>query len=190
MAERKPKVKQSRSKTSVKVDTLDGKTGKPLKITKAVEKQFIQALFDGATVARACRAIGFTRQAIYLHRERHAQFAQDWEDAQRMGHMERCDVIRSTMWERAVEGYEETEARQYKILDREGKPTGSTRTAVKKIKKVDNGLLLALAKAHLPEEFRDNVRVEKQLDVSDALKDLMEQATQSPQNSLKSLVKA
>jgi len=183
-AKRKMPLKKAGRRTGARVDKVDKNSPIPGKFNAAMKKAFLQALFDGMTVGKACALVGISRPAVYKRRDADQTFADEWDDAQRMGHMERCDVIRSTMWERAVEGYQESEVRQWKGAN------GQTRTATKMTKKVDNQLLVRLAEQHMPEEFRANVRVEKQIDVSEALADLMERATESPQNSIKSLVKA
>jgi len=186
MAERKPRklpLKKSRSKTNARVGKVDRNSPIPGKFNAASQKAFLQALFDGMTVGKACALVGISRPAVYKRRDNDEAFADAWDDAQRMGHQERCDVIRNVMWERAVEGYEETEARQYLA------PNGTKRTAIKRTKKVDNTLLVRLAEAHMPEEFRANVKLDKTVDVGEALADLMERARNSPQNSLGALIK-
>lgn len=176
-------LKRPRSKTTAKVVKVDGKSPIPGKFDAAMKKAFLQALFDGMTVGKACALIGISRPAVYKRRDNDPGFSDEWDEAQRMGHAERCDVVRDTMWTRAVTGYKETEVRQYKS------PDGKTRSATKLITKVDNTLLLALAKSLMPEEFKDRVNVDKTIDVGEALAELMEKAHQSPQNSIGSLVK-
>lgn len=189
MTDRKPRakrrlpLKKGKNGTGTPVEKIDRRNARQGKIDKKAEQIFLQKIYEGCTTGPACQAIGVSRQAIYKHSEKHPEFGVLWAEAIELGRQERADKVVDVMWERAVEGYQETEVRQWKA------PNGRTRTATKVVKKVDNTLLLALAKSLMPEHFRDNVRVEKQLDVSEALADLMDRASQSPNNSIGSLIK-
>jgi len=165
------------------IHSIDRKGAVNGKIDGPTEERFLKKIYEGFTTGVACEAIGVSRQAIYAHNRKHPDtFGKAWVEAKETGRDERADKVRDTMWERAVEGYQETEVRQWKGAK------GETRTATKMVKKVDNTLLLALAKSLMPDEFRDRVSVDKKLDVSEALADLMDKAANAPKNHLTSLV--
>lgn len=170
-------------KPHAKVDKVDGNSPKPGRIDAGAEAVFLQALYDGFTVGKACAQIGISRAGIYKHRKNNPPFGEEWDNAQRLGHKERCDVIRSTIWERAVDGYQETEVRQWKGRD------GETRTTTKVIKRVDNTLLIRLAEQHMPKEFRANVKVDAEVGPTDELAKLIDRIQSSAEAGLASLVK-
>lgn len=183
-AKRKLPLKQKPKKTQkTPVEQLDSRSASWAKIDRAAEDRFLQKIFEGCTTGVACEAIGVSRQAIYAHRDKHKEFSIAWAQAQEQGRDERADKVRNVMWERAVDGYQETEVRQWKSQN------GKTRTATKMIKKVDNVLLLNLAKSLMPGEFRDQLKVDKTVDVGEALAELMERAHEAPTNHIGNMVK-
>lgn len=168
----------------VRVEKVDRRGARQGKIDKRAEQIFLDLIYKGSTTGPACEAIGVSRQAIYKHSDRHEAFGIAWAEAQELGRQERADKVKDVMWARAIEGFEEVELRQFKGAN------GQIRTAIKKVTKVDNVLLLALAKSLMPDEFRDRVSMDKTVDVGDALAELMEKASNSPQNNISALVKS
>lgn len=145
-------------------------------LTAAKRESFIALLYEGRSVSFACEAVGLARSFVYDLKDRDAEFRKDWTDAQLLGHKHRCDKIEDTMFQRAMEGFVEETKRNGKVI--------------KSVTKVDNGLLIELARGHMPEKYRQNHKVQGEVGLSEDLKRVIEAVQASPTSSIDSLLKS
>lgn len=144
-------------------------------LTAAKREAFLALLYEGRTVSHAAATVGLARSFVYDLKDRDETFAAEWQEQQRLGLLHRCDVIEDTMFERAINGYEEKHAKDGKVF--------------KTVTKVDNNLLVKLAEAEMPKKYRNNVKVEGEVGVSDDLKALIDAVQNADSSSIDSLVK-
>lgn len=149
-----------------------------MKLTPERLTAFCAALAETGIVRRACEAIGCSRQQVYLWRREMPDFAADWDEALKIG----ITALEDEAHRRAFEGVDEplTHKGQFTYLredvigedgqpvisevtlepvtrirrDKDGKPMVAT------ISKASDTLAIFLLKAHNPEKYRDNSRVE------------------------------
>ena len=103
---------------------------------------FIETLRRTANVSQAARAADIDRAVAYRARTRSPTFAATWAEAIE----EAVDTLHAIAWQRAADGWLE--------------PVFQGGREVGVIRRFDNNLLTTLLKAHRPEMFRDNYRVE------------------------------
>jgi hypothetical protein len=114
---------------------------------------FLGALGLNGNVSEAAKAAGVARDTVYKAKSRNADFAQDWQTAEKIA----SDVLLREAWRRAVEG-----GRQYKFHPKTGEPLLHPETKEPYFEMVySDGLLTLLLKARLPEQFGDKLRVEQ-----------------------------
>lgn len=123
---------------------------------------FCAALAETANIGRACRAIGMGRTTAYEWRESDPDFAAMWDKAMRVG----VTALEDEAKRRAFEGIDKplTHKGQFTYLrdpetgdvvrDDEGAPRVAT------VKEYSDTLAIVLLKAHDPERYRDNSKVE------------------------------
>jgi hypothetical protein len=113
---------------------------------------FLGALGLNGNVSDAARAAGIDRGTAYKAKARNADFAQDWQTAEKIA----SDVLLREAWRRAVEG-----GRTYKFT-KDGDPIMHPETGEPYYEMVySDALLTLLLKARLPEQFGDKLRVEQ-----------------------------
>lgn len=116
---------------------------------------FLGALALNGNVTDAAKAAGVARDTVYKAKARSADFAQDWQTAERIA----SDVLLREAWRRAVEG-----GRQYKFHPKTGAPLLHPDTGEPYYEMVySDALLTLLLKARLPEHFGDKLRVDTTL---------------------------
>lgn len=103
---------------------------------------FCAALAETGIVSRACAAVDITRRTAYNWREDYPDFAQAWDRALQIG----ISALEDEAHRRAFEGVPEPVFHQ-------GVECGSVR-------KYSDTLAIFLLKAHRPEKYRENSRME------------------------------
>lgn len=149
-----------------------------MKLTPEKLTAFCAALAETGIVRRAVAAIGMTRQQVYQWRRDMPDFAADWDEALKIG----ITALEDEAHRRAFEGVDEPlvhqgqftylrederdedgnlvldeatqQPRQRVRRDKDGQPMVAT------IKKSSDVLTIFLLKAHNPEKYRDNSKVE------------------------------
>ena len=113
-----------------------------MKLTPEKLTAFCAALSETCNVGKACAAVGIARQTAYEWRSEIPEFAAAWARAMRTG----LTVLEDEMHRRAIEGTPEPVFHQ-------GAQCGT-------VQKYSDTLAIFLAKAHDPEKYRENSRVE------------------------------
>lgn len=109
-------------------------------LTTAEKKRFLKSLREtGGNVRRACQLIGLTRGAVYDHRKRDPDFAEEFEDTIEAA----IDDMEQEARRRAMEGVE--------------KPVYQNGTLVGHIQQYSDTLMIFLLKAYRPDKFRDRM---------------------------------
>ena len=109
------------------------------KVTPERLAAFCGALANAGIVARACEAVGITRQTAYRWREEDPEFRDAWDKALEVG----ITALEDEAHRRAFEGVDEP-------VFHLGQQTSS-------MKKYSDTLAIFLLNAHRPERFRENV---------------------------------
>lgn len=139
---------------------------------------FCAALAETANVGRACRALGMGRTTAYDWREEDPDFAEKWDRAMRIG----VTALEDEATRRAFEGVDDPVIHQGQFqyalepkLTRGGKPVLDRTTKqpvmvaafnedgtrkLASVKKYSDSLAAMLLKAHAPDKYRDNSKVE------------------------------
>lgn len=115
----------------------------PKTLTPDEIERFCQALADGCKVGPGCEAIGISYMTAYRLRQRDPAFKLAWDEALKAGVAKLEDEVHR----RAFEGDAQP------VFDKEGKQTGT------KIVYSDV-LSMFLLKAHDPNRYRDNAKLE------------------------------
>lgn len=139
---------------------------------------FCAALAETANVGRACRAVGIGRTTAYDWRDDDPDFASMWDRAMKIG----VTALEDEATRRAFEGVDDPVVHQGQFqylmepkLTRGGKqvinratkepvmvpalnPDGTRKIA--SVKKYSDSLAAMLLKAHAPDKYRDNSKVE------------------------------
>lgn len=153
-----------------------------LKLTPEKLTAFCAALAETGIVGKACKAVGISRETAYNWREEHSEFATRWDKALKVG----VTALEDEAHRRAFEGCDKplvhqgqftplfTEAKDeygnvimedsvvpgqqrpkmIPLLDDEGKQQYAT------MKEYSDTLAIFLLKAHNPEKYRDNMKVQ------------------------------
>jgi hypothetical protein len=148
-----------------------------MKLTPEKLTAFCAALAETGIVARACKAVGISRQTAYEWREEIPEFAAAWERALRIG----VTALEDEAHRRAFEGIDEPLTHQGNftylydpvigddgepMLDAKGNRQYKPRLdeagnhMVASVRKYSDTLAIFLLKAHAPEKYRENSRVE------------------------------
>lgn len=115
------------------------------------ERGFIAALAETGNVSRAAKAAQIGRDAAYRLRGSDPDFARLWEEAE----IEAAAMLEAEARRRAVDGlirYKFTKTGDSIMHPRTGEPYYEL--------EYSDALLVALLKAHMPERYRDNSRIE------------------------------
>lgn len=112
------------------------------KLTPKKRKTFLEALSYNGNVTESAKAAGITRACAYIWRDKHPDFAEDWEAA----HEEAVDRLEAEAWKRATEGT--------------SKPVYQQGQLVGHIQQYSDTLLIFLMKGHNPERYKDRAQVE------------------------------
>lgn len=113
-----------------------------MKLTPEKLTAFCAALAETGIVGRACAAVDISRQTAYQWREKEPEFAEAWDKALRIG----VSALEDEAHRRGFEGTLEP-------VFHHGGECGAVR-------KYSDTLAIFLLKAHNPEKYRDNSRVE------------------------------
>lgn len=103
---------------------------------------FLEALEDTGMVTEACRRAGVGRTTAYVHRQHDEDFALAWHEVEERA----IERMEREAYRRAVEGVE--------------KPLVSGGQLVTTCTEYSDGLMTTLLKAHRPEKYRDNYKIE------------------------------
>lgn len=126
-----------------KSDTKKERKPQSLKRDKTTKKvAFVAALSETCRVDKACDAVFISRQTAYAWREEDTEFAAAWEKALKIG----VTALEDEAHRRAFEGVDE--------------PVFWQGERIETVKKYSDTLAIFLLKAHAPEKYRDNSRVE------------------------------
>lgn len=112
-----------------------------------IQETFLKTFRDCCSVRKAAEVAGIDRGTVYDWRRAYPDFAKRFEEAE----LDANDHIRDEIVRRAVTGWEE--------------PVVSAGKLVTTVHKYSDTLLIFLAKARMPNEFRDNVTVNGNLTV-------------------------
>ena len=120
---------------------------KRLKLTKARQERFLNALADTGSVTAAIAVAGTSRSRVYELRKSDPGFATTWDEAEEIA----ADRLEDEARRRAVEGVPEPLVSGGKIVrDDDGQPIA--------IRRYSDPLLLALLRAHRPSRRERSVR--------------------------------
>lgn len=113
-----------------------------IKFTPQKKKRFLLVLAEIGHVQKACASVDITPQCAYEHRRKDEKFRAKWDVAidEAMRNLE-------AVARRRAFGYDDP-------LHHLGRLTGDT------VERYDTTLCIFLMKAHWPEKYRDNYRVE------------------------------
>lgn len=150
-----------------------------VKLTPEKLTAFCAALAETAVVGKACKAVGIARQTAYEWREEVPGFAAMWDKALKVG----VSALEDEAHRRAFEGVDEPLTHQGQITpayavvvdELTGEVVRDEATGTPKmrpiyeadgtmrpqtVKKYSDTLAIFLLKAHAPEKYRDNSKVE------------------------------
>ncbi len=113
-----------------------------MKLTPEKLTAFCAALAETCNVGRACAAVGISRMTAYTWRKDMPDFEAAWEDAMQAGLL----ALEDEAHRRAFEGTDEP-------VFYKGDECGSVR-------KYSDTLAIFLLKAHAPDKYRENTRME------------------------------
>jgi len=126
-------------------NTPSAKAKKPRSLvvqTAAKQRGFLAMLAQCCNVGKSCAAVGIDRSTAYTWREKDADFAAAWEKALQIG----ISALEDEAHRRAFDGVDEPVFYQ-------GEVCGA-------VKKYSDTLAIFLLKAHNPDKYRDNARLE------------------------------
>lgn len=113
-----------------------------MKLTPEKLTAFCAALAETCNVGRACNAVGISRWTAYQWRKAMPDFAEAWDDAMKAGVL----ALEDEAHRRAFSGVDEP-------VFYKGDEVGS-------IRKYSDTLAIFLLKAHDPDKYRENSKVE------------------------------
>jgi len=118
-----------------------------LKLTRARQERFLQALANTGSVTAAIAVAGTSRTRVYELRRSDPEFAASWDEAEEIA----TDRLEDEARRRAVEGVPEPLVSAGKVVrDDDGQPIA--------VRRYSDNLLLALLKAHRPPRRERSVR--------------------------------
>lgn len=140
-----------------------------MKLTPEKLTAFCAALAETCQVGKAAAAVGISRYTAYVWRKDDPEFAERWDDAMKAGLL----TLEDEMHRRAVDGVAEPVLHQ-------GQPTyltehytdddGAPQVRVRRdehgqpipmtLRKYSDTLAIFLAKAHAPDKYRENSKIE------------------------------
>jgi len=112
------------------------------KLTGVKKAGFLAVLAQCCNVGRACAAVQIDRTTAYVWRDRDADFAAAWDKALRVG----VSALEDEAHRRAFDGVDEP-------VFHKGDVCGA-------IRKYSDTLAIFLLKAHNPDKYRDNAKLE------------------------------
>lgn len=148
-----------------------------MKLTPEKLTAFCAALAETGIVGRACKAVDISRQTAYEWRYNDVDFAARWDQAMKIG----VTALEDEAHRRGFEGVPEPVVHQGQfsheweaardemgdvVRDEDGSPKmvpaldAEGRPVLKTIRKYSDTLAIFLLKAHNPDKYRDNSRVE------------------------------
>lgn len=113
-----------------------------MKLTPEKLTAFCAALAETCQVSKACAAVGISRTTAYEWRDEIPEFAEAWDKALRIG----TGVLEDEAIRRAYEGWDE--------------PVFHQGAACGAVRKFSDTLLIFTLKAHNPDKYRENSRIE------------------------------
>lgn len=113
-----------------------------MKLTPEKLTAFCAALAETCNVGKACKAVGIARQTAYEWRDEDPDFAERWEKALKIG----VSVLEDEAHRRGFEGTEE--------------PVFYLGEVAGTVRKFSDTLAIFLLKAHNPEKYRENSKIE------------------------------
>lgn len=113
-----------------------------MKLTPEKLTAFCAALSETCNVGKACKAVGIARQTAYEWRSEIPPFAEAWDKAMRVG----VTALEDEAHRRAFEGFDKPIVHQGVVMDT--------------VKEYSDTLAIFLLKAHNPEKYRENSRVD------------------------------
>lgn len=148
-----------------------------MKLTPEKQSAFLHVLSDGCNVGKACAAVGISRQTAYNWREDDPEFAIKWDRALKIGvsaledeaHRRAFEGVADPLthqgqftyeWEEERDAYgnivrdEDGTPRMVRVRDANGQPKIAT------VQKYSDTLAIFLLKAHDPEKYRENSKIE------------------------------
>lgn len=155
-----------------------------MKLTPEKLTAFCAALAETCNVGKACKAIDVSRYTAYKWRKDMPKFAEAWDDAMKAGllaledeaHRRAFEGVREPLVHQGQMTYEyERDDRGRIIYDEEVEVNGEERTVIRtpRLKLDENGepmvstvrkysdtLAIFLLKAHAPEKYRENSKME------------------------------
>lgn len=113
-----------------------------MKLTPEKLAAFCGALAESCNVGKACKAIGIARQTAYEWRREIPAFDEAWNKAMKVG----LTALEDEAHRRAFEGFDKPIVHQGVVMDT--------------CKEYSDTLAIFLLKAHDPDKYRENSRVE------------------------------
>lgn len=140
-----------------------------MKLTPEKLTAFCAALAETCNVGKAAAAVGISRYTAYIWRKEDSDFAERWDDALKAGLL----MLEDEAHRRAFDGVEEPITHQGQLsyqlehyIDEEGKQQAQVKRDENgqpiplTVKKYSDTLAIFLLKAHAPEKYRENTRME------------------------------
>lgn len=135
-------------------------------LTQEDLQTFLSVLMEGWSPTRAAEVIGKPRQTFYNLRNINEHFASAWEAAEGAG----TDRLEDEARRRGLEGYE-------KPLSFKGQLTGDT------VREYSDVLLMFMLNGRRPEKFRQNVKLDANVNVAASFRAGMQLATEGREKS-------
>lgn len=144
-----------------------------MKLTPEKLTAFCAALAETCNVGRACAAVGISRYTAYKWRKEMPDFAAEWDDAMKAGVL----ALEDEAHRRAFDGVEDPLTHQGKFTylyaeskDEVDELTGQPKMApvldehgqhkVAAVRKYSDTLAIFLLKAHNPDKYRENSKID------------------------------
>lgn len=140
-----------------------------MKLTPEKLTAFCAALAETCQVGKAAAAVGISRMTAYQWRKDDPEFAERWDDAMKAGLL----TLEDEMHRRAIEGVAEPVLHQGQptyltehYTDQDGQPAvrhkrdADGQPIPMTIRKCSDTLAIFLAKAHAPDKYRENSKIE------------------------------
>lgn len=129
-----------------------------MKLTPEKLTAFCAALAETCNVGKACAAVGIARQTAYEWRDEIPEFAERWDKALKVG----VSALEDEAHRRAFEGVDDplTHQGQFTYLPPDPDAGEGAKPVIATVKKYSDTLAIFLLKAHDPEKYRDNAKIE------------------------------